>query len=348
MTQEEFIALTVEINKTQSQMNAAGKIKDCFFHDANECVSPIINAHSLQRQGALKNLEKEVEGNLVLYSHTERQINKEHNFVDLKPIGRKVASTFFGFCSFHDTHLFSKIENDPEVTDINSDEHCFLHSYRSFAHSYHRKYEEHKLFTSTDETTHKLLLKKYGRAGIKGNLEAIEMALNDLKKPKELMGKWMRESSYDQLEYLCFEYPYRIPVACAACTSPSHSYSGKVINISPDPNYVYSNVITTVIPFKNRSIIILAVFEHEPKGVVYLDEIDNIKHELLQQKFLSYHLINNAENCYVSPHFYDSKEISWKANYCRMIDFIANRTTPFMKFRKNFPFNYFSELEAIG
>ena len=347
MTQEEYIELVREYNIAKATISKSATIKDCFSKNKKECAEPIVNAHSLQRQGALKQLESNRDGNMILYSHTERQHNKEHDFLDLKPIGRKAASTFYGFCSFHDTNIFSKIENDPESTDINSDEHCFLHSYRSFAHSYHRKYEELKFYESKEEEIVKLHKKLHGEKGLDFAIKGVRTALQDLSKPKELLDNWLENKEFDKLDYLCYEYPYRIPVACAASTSPAYNYKNKPINISINPNYQYSNIITTVIPFKNRSIVILAAFENEPNGSSYLDDIDNIEYELIQQKFISYHIISGAENCYISPDFYDSKRIEWKKNYCQMIDYIANHYTPHMGFNKHFPINYFDKSQAL-
>lgn len=347
MNENNFIEMQKKFSILNAKLENSATIKDCFHHKKEECIAPIKNAHSLQRQGALFQLEKVVKGNAFLYSHSERMHNKEGGFLDLKPIGRKSASTFFGFCDYHDTKLFSKIENNPEITDINNDEHCFLHSYRSFAHSYHRKHEQLKLYESKDPETIKLLLEIHGESKLSHLKEYVSMALNDLKKPKAKMDYWIENSIYDEMEYLSYECPYKIPVACAAITSPPYLYSGKKINISQDHDYVYSNIITTVIPFSDRSIIILAAFPNEPYGVDYLDEIDQIKFELLREKYLSYHIMNNAENCYLSPYYYDTKDLNEKRNYCHMINYVASNDTPYMGFNKHFPINYFSKSSSI-
>jgi hypothetical protein len=347
MEETDYIELQKKFSILNAKLAASATIKDCFHHRHDECEAPIKNAHSLQRQGALKQLERNVNGNSFLYSHTESFHNKEGDFLDLKPIGRKAASTFFGFCDFHDTKLFSKIENDPEATDINSDEHCFLHSYRSFAHSYHRKHEELKLYKSEDPETRQLLIDIHGEYKIRGLTKYVKMALEDLKAPKEKLDFWMENNQFDQLVYLAFEYPHKIPIACAANTSPPYTFSGKTINISTRSDYTYSNIITTVIPFSNRSIVILAAFADEPNGVRYLDEIEDIKYELIQQKFLSYHLLNGAENCYISPHYYDAKSINEKKSYCQMINYISSNETPYLGFNKFFPINYFSKTHAL-
>lgn len=116
MEQKEFIEQQKELNLLTSVISKGGTIKDWFHPIKGECRLPIKNAHSLQRQGSLKLLEKTVKGNSFIYCHTERQINKKYNFLDLKPIGKKDASTFYGFYDFHDTELFKEIENDPEAT----------------------------------------------------------------------------------------------------------------------------------------------------------------------------------------------------------------------------------------
>lgn len=92
---EDHIEVQKSYNNALSRIRKEAKITDCFYHDKRECKLPFKNAHSLQRQGSLKILEKEKNGNRYLFSHTERYLNS--HFLDLKPIGRKTASTFYGF-----------------------------------------------------------------------------------------------------------------------------------------------------------------------------------------------------------------------------------------------------------
>lgn len=338
-------------NAAISRLRKEAKIKDCFYHDKSECKLPFKNAHSLQRQGALKILEKENKGNKYLFSHTERYFNSEFSFLDLNPVGRKRASTFFGFCDYHDTNLFSPIENEPECSDIESDEHCFLHSYRSFAHSYHRKYEDWKLHNTTDPIIREMVIKSYGEYGVQGfknGKKGISTALNDFKKSKKKLDSMISEKRYDGLDYYTLELDYTAPVACASATTPEFTFNRHKINYSTDPNYEYSPVITTVLPFSDRTLIILAVFPDQPNGIKFIDEIASIKYDLILEKYLSFHLLNHAENCYLSPHFYDEKDVKWKIKYCNLLDHMMSSTTPIFSFTKNFPINYFAKQEAIN
>ena len=337
----------IEFNKILSKLNQSASIKECFHHNKTECVLPIKDAHSLQRQGPLKNIESDINGSLYVYSHIDRTHNSVGDFLDLKPIGRKSASTFSGFCSFHDTKLFEKIENDFESFDVNNEEHLFLYTYRALAHSYHRKHEDLRLFESNDIETKDYLVKIHGKNKLLSIERDIKMTLDDMKLPKSKLDFYIENAKFDELNYLVYEFPFRIPIACAGVATPPYTFKGKEINTSGDPNYVYSSIITTVLPFKDRSIVILAAFPDEPHGIEYLDEIEDIKYDLLRQTYLSFHLINNMENIYLSPKYYHSKSIEWKKRYCSILDFMGHSETPYLKFNPNFPINYFSKIESI-
>jgi hypothetical protein len=346
MDQEEFIERQKELNRLTSLVSKGGTIKDCSHPVKAECCLPIKNAHSLQRQGSLKLLEKTVKGNSFIYCHTERQINKKYNFLDLKPIGRKDASTFYGFCDFHDTNLFKEIENDPEATDIDNNLHCFLHTYRSFSHSYHRKYEEYKLFTSSEPEVLNYLNKYYGK-DIDKVRQGIKLALQDLEVPKKRLDEILINKTYEDLEFYCYEFPYRCPVSCAGVSTPGHFKNGTPFNLSDSENVSYSDIFTTVLPFSERTVIILATFPDDLLGIKYLDELDHISNTLEFQKYLSFHIINNLENVYISPKFYDRKSYKWRQSYCKLIDIIANKYTPYIRYNKAFQINYFASTEKI-
>lgn len=343
---EEYLKKQKQLNEIRRLLKKIGTIKDCSHPTKEDCRLPIKNAHSLQRQGSLKYLEKNKNGNAFVYCHKDREYNREHNFLDLKPIGRKDASTFFGFCEFHDTEVFKIIENNPEATDINNDEHCFLHTYRSFSHSYHIKYEEMKIFTSEDLEIKSALSKAFGE-DIVPMLSGIQMALSDFEIPKKRLDKLLVDKKFSELNYLCFQIPYRCPVACSGVSTPGHFINNDPFNLSTDLSYTYSDIFTTVLPLKDRTVIILASFLDDEKANRYLDEFENIKYELEFQKYLSFHIINNVQNTFISPLFYDKKNLLWKKNYCKLLDFIASSSTPFISFNKHFPINYFSPTEKI-
>lgn len=137
-----------KFKEARSKFLRDARIKECFHFDKSKCNGDIVQAHSLQKNGVLNIIESEVNGNNVIFSFLRPEIEDGLMFSGFEPLGRKQASTFHGFCKFHDSEVFRSIENTP--IDIENDEHCFLLSYRAFAKEYHAKIETLKGYKTND------------------------------------------------------------------------------------------------------------------------------------------------------------------------------------------------------
>lgn len=132
------------IHNIFSNLKKGSEIKECFYHKTEECTkNDIKNAHSVSRP-RLELIKGLVNKNEKVYSVSELIIENGIAKKCIKDIGwAKAASTFYGFCGLHDTKLFLPIENNNDFNE--STEHCFLHSYRSFAYSFHELKKTYKL-----------------------------------------------------------------------------------------------------------------------------------------------------------------------------------------------------------
>lgn len=282
----------IEFNKKRSQYNQLRLIKECFYHKKEECKGIIKRAHSIQQNKRLSILTENINGNEKLYTFTSFETSKKHFVEKLTPIGKATASTFFGFCSYHDTVLFSEIENN-EFKDC--DEHCFLHSYRSFAHSYHRKMEETK-GNSVVNPINKEYSKEFNQTFLQGNL----MAVNDLNNHKKSLDKWIENKQYDQIAYVSHILPELYPIACSSLISPFFTPKGKIFNYHDNPEIPFSPIMLTVLPDFNQTIIIVACFGNDKIGCELIDEIVYLSNFHFQ-KFISTMMLYFAENTFFSP-----------------------------------------------
>lgn len=214
-----------------------GRIFECFCSDKTSCKGEIKQSHSLQRNGRLSIIEGEVNGNNCIYTFTDFEFDESSAIKGLKPIGKATASTFFGFCDYHDTTLFSPIEN---FQFDESDKHCFLHSYRSFAHSYHRKKEELKAYIS-ESAFSKLFQMEILIGLINGALLSVE----EMESRKNKLDDLLNNNEFDELEYLTFVEPEKFPVACSSLISPLYSYNGVPMNNHLDSSIMYSHIMLT-------------------------------------------------------------------------------------------------------
>ncbi|WP_052350691.1 hypothetical protein [Paenibacillus gorillae] len=104
--------------------------KGCFHSDSN-CSSEIVKAHSIQNNRILNRISQD---GLVLQFNVEFE---DSLVSEMKKEGRKKATTFTGFCGYHDAKLFSPIENFDY--QIGNKEQEIIFAYRALAKEFHAK-----------------------------------------------------------------------------------------------------------------------------------------------------------------------------------------------------------------
>nr|WP_321486088.1 hypothetical protein [uncultured Draconibacterium sp.] len=287
-------------NEIEKFYKDAARIKECFHHQKNECKGKIKQAHSIQKSGKLTILESLVNGNNCVYSFANSKVSYDNIMEDLIPIGKKEASTFFGFCDYHDSKLFSKIENN---NFDNSDEHLFLHSYRSFAHSYHLKNEEIKAWN--DPNYQQILITTYGKKAVEIKKKQFASLNKHLIQRKQILDNSIENNEFDNLNYLVHEFSGIIPFAVSDLITPIVSFSGKLMNNSDYDNLMVSQPIFTLLPEKDHSILIMAAFNFDTTSTEFIDEINSMPNYKFE-KAISSIIIDSCQNTIISPRFWDS------------------------------------------
>lgn len=279
--------------KHLTQFKKDARIKQCFHFDSDSCSNKIISAHSIQRGGILELLEDIVDNNLSIYSFLNRKLNEQGTPIGFEPLGKKVASTFFGFCGYHDNEVFKLIENN-EI-DLENNEHCFLLSYRAFAKEFHTKYESLQGYKNNE------LFQTNRYVGTDELIAGSELGLRDCQFVKDRMNEMLKTQSFEELEYLTYELDYIIPIAASASFNPEFTYKNEHMNISPDPNVIYEFVNFTIQPSKlGKTQIVLSCLPEHKTSVKFLDELDSLK-PLPFEKAIGSLAIAYVENTFFSP-----------------------------------------------
>jgi hypothetical protein len=94
----------------------------------SRCCGDIINAHTVSKSANLKKIARD--GHVYAFCPTFEKLDKYDGIVQAELVGINKASTFTGFCAYHDKEIFSLIE-DQEFNA--SKEQCFLLAYRALA-----------------------------------------------------------------------------------------------------------------------------------------------------------------------------------------------------------------------
>lgn len=333
MTESELLR---EMNSKMSAFKKESRIKDCFHPNKDECKGKIKQAHSIQRNGRLSIIESEVKGNNCVYTFTSHSSSAKNWMEDLVPIGKKEASTFFGFCDFHDSSLFSPIEN---FKFDNSSKHLFLHSYRSYAHSYHRKQEEHQIYNNPESEFVKSIPKEW----IDLMKIGVGMGVNDLKETKSKIDDALEKENYDFFKYLVYEKDGLYPFAVSSQISPRVTYRNKPMNNHLNPSEPWSQPLLTFLPDQTTTFVIIAVFPNDENGKILLNELEELDNVELERAITSL-IIANCENTFFSPKVWDKLNVNQKR--ILLDEFTVNTATEkykdiFFNSRINFLSDYF-------
>lgn len=331
----QFREINIREAKAQNEIFRNAFLKECFLHDhPDQCSGKIINAHSLQRMGVLNRLEADIKGNKLIIANTDRRLNEETGEVEFNPIGKKLASTFTGFCGDHDSRLFKSIEEDTKTIDTSSDKHCFLLSFRAFALSYHRKKEYYNLLNTEDEILIGKIKKYFNNNDIDSQKLGVQLGLQDMEPNRKILVESLFSEDYSPFDFFTYEVEHSVPFAMTMATSPAFLFSGREMNQSFDPSFQYSDILSTVIPLESRSLVILMAFKKDPLGSSFLDELNQMP-DLVLEKALTYHVLTNAENIFFYPKWYYGLSASLQRWIIHITRYSAALNTPYVRFRKD-------------
>lgn len=325
----------------QSETENTGK--SCFHYNKSVCDKKIIDAHSLQKGGALKNIASAK--NDVIFIKKDG-LNNNRKPVLIKTVN---ASTFKGFCHKHDTIFQQTIESEPFNC---SDEHCFLHSYRSFAYSHHNVKQHQDYSISLIENLESALSKSSNALSelfieLGGNsslpVQSLDkLKLNDKQKHflsvtryesyKNELNKNLAKESYDLLEYFVYTKDHIIPVACSSWIK-SHLKFGHGLLVENNGNiyHGYPIMVTIVPESKGKSHVILARFKSDSISEILFRQLKDLKQKNIREfeTTLSSMVLRYIENLYSSPEWWENldsflkdfflKEMNlWDTNFMKM------------------------------
>lgn len=231
------------LNKALNQ----GKIKQCIHPDKERCKGKIVKAHSIQNNKILNKIAKNGEVYMVK-SVVDSGINLKLKF---KLIGRSVATTFTGFCGFHDKTIFEPIEDQDY---IGTKQQNFLFAYRVFSFEYHKKMEAYEVHKNSANKKPSLLEdKKY-----LSQLEGYELSLRDNKRHKDIFDQALFNNDYSIVETVSFRIPSKSEIAVCSGFFLEYDIKGKSINRIDSKQDDMSLLMLTVFPQDNETVVLFS------------------------------------------------------------------------------------------
>jgi hypothetical protein len=294
--------------KIYNKISNNAKEKFC-FNKNEECNNKIIRAHSIQENRILSQLSENGDVLYIEYGDGELKFNK---------VGKGKATTFTGFCGYHDSKIFSPIENYDFIKENKEQE--FLFAYRIIAREYYAKIHNKNIcekFVEALANPEKEIIEGYPLQFLdyytleeckirqEQLLKSLNYDIRDLKEYKKILNKSLEQKKFEVIETYCLELDGQCSLAVAAWCYLTQDLNGKVINDTSDCKEKMKPLLITVFPQNNKTYILLSYFNKDKhKYKAFINQLKKLKDDM-KKIVISNLIVSNCENFVYSLKYYD-------------------------------------------
>lgn len=261
------------------------RIGECLHFDKRSCRGEIIDAHSIQNNRILNKISKD--GHVMMFSY-----DFDIDDMVMKRIGRRVATTFNGFCQYHDVEVFKPIEIY-DYDQSNQEQNC-LFAYRALIKELYAKKRLYQIY---------LELFAYIEGGIIiAILEGSKKGLEDLEYYLSKFKDIINNREFTKIKNIIIELDKDYQIAACGGTSLEYNIYGLRVNDLHDHDEKPKPLFINVFPQNNKTYVVLSMFEEDESIYSFLKSI-GIRRDKL--KILN-NLILCIENIAISPINWDN------------------------------------------
>ncbi|MFN0129106.1 MAG: hypothetical protein ACKV19_20740 [Verrucomicrobiales bacterium] len=257
--------LNAEVYGTIQKKLSQGFEPLCFLESTNQCKPGIVRAHAIQ-EALIREIA--VKGHVLQFNVYQRHSpQQEHrNWPTL--VGVDCATTFTGFCSYHDNQIFLPIENSPFTP---TPESCFLYAYRALcARLYDAKYK----FELVNAQAAAL------RASGQTNLHLIErnIAANalDTEEILTIKTKWdgcLTSRDFSSFDHLALSCPYTPSIIGTSFFAPRKNFDYTFAQDTKSKRFL-KWVSMSVLPLKDgRGLVLISSEKKNPVWVRFTESL---------------------------------------------------------------------------
>lgn len=287
------------------QEQSKAKEKFCLHPEAslNVC-NKIVKAHSIQRANILERIAR----NQHVYGFSaEFGELKKRGRLEPKLIGINDASTFTGFCNYHDTETFKNIEtNKIEITN----EHVFLLAYRALCKEiYAKKFQLNMtpLMKQGDKglsLQDQIAFQRFAET----HSGAVQAGLNDLFESKKIYDSYLLSKYFNDISYYIIEIGTIPDIVVSGQIHVEMDFNGNVLHTPAeivDFSKKLDRITFSIVTRDSTGIIIFSCFNNEKKSIDFLKSIDSINDFELPNTILRF-AFEYFENIFISPDWWDN------------------------------------------
>lgn len=292
------------------QRNAKQKSPKRCFHDSVDklnCSKKIINAHTVSKGSSLSKIA--MQGKVYHFKPDLAKLFKNNGKFELELLGINQASTFSGFCSYHDRELFSPIENkDFSISSYN----CFLLGYRALVKEMYAKDLQHSgIEIKKDLDKGKPLSFQVFYQRYLNNYEKnVNFAQKDLLILKNGYDKVFLNGNHDNIYYFVMRFDNIPNILFSGSFFPEFDFDGNMLQIFGREDSLDAMTVNMIVT-KVGGLLSFQWIGKSKANEQFIASLKEIEHENLASSIIQF-AFEVFENLYVSPNWWDNLDEEMK------------------------------------
>lgn len=282
----------------------------CSHPQQDSCSGNIIRAHTIQRKGSLERIAEN--GKVYTFKTDSAKIIKT-GMPEINLIGIKKASTFTGFCNYHDNNVFKPIEE--ESFSLN-EETGFLLAYRVLCHELFLKkaWKEELLYAKENLDKGKSLVRQIEIQDIADQfLLGVESAVNELLITKARYDEALIEQNYKEVRYYAILLEDTPTFVCSGFTQPVYDFNGNQLQDLADLDIVSENLAFSIIATNFGGVVIYSWIDKNISSTRLIRSLVNLNHQQ-QLNASARFAFEDFENLYISPNWWKTLDSQLQQN----------------------------------
>ncbi len=280
--------------------------KYCLHPNAseNECKGQIVKAHTIQKTGGLTKVAEN--GHVMAFKPNLKTLIETEGKILPKLIGIKQASTFTGFCEYHDVKTFELIE---EYTFRPECEQCFLLSYRALCRELFSKkaaLDSVEIYRQFDKGQ-PINMQKQIQFFVNLHEMALKKSFQELSDKKGKYDNILLSHDFNGFSYYGF-FIDRVPeVLCSGGFAPEYDFKGNLlqdyINLKKD----LESLFFSLVPFEKVGVVVFGWMASEGSSCTkFIKSLHELKAESERGNALIRFIFDSLENTFFKPSWWDS------------------------------------------
>ena len=237
-------------------------------------------------------------------------LNKTNGMPDVRRIGISNASTFTGFCGFHDNQTFEPIEKYPFQSN---QQHTFLLGYRAICKEVFQKKAEMELLSFRRSLDR-------GKS-IEGQIRfqqfvddwetGLTSGLNDVEHYKAIYDKSLLSDDFSEVRYCVFRLRATPDFLCSGAAYAESDFEGNSLQEFQDPDTLLEPIAFSIIATDTGGAVVFSWLGNSCVNSKLIRSIDSLSEDQIPHAIARF-TFEYFENVFMAPDWWESLSESAK------------------------------------